>query len=144
MKDDYSSLGFETVSVDALTEYRAEGIHLRHLRTGAEVYKVHTEDDENLFAFSFCTPPHDHTGTPHILEHAVLCGSRQYPLKDPFLVLLKGSTHTFLNAMTYPDKTVYPAASVVKTDFINLFRVYGDAVFSPNLKKKPLNRKATD
>ncbi len=136
MSDDYSSLGFETVSVDDLTEYRAKGLHLRHVRTGAEVYKVHAEDDENLFAFSFSTPPHDHTGTPHILEHAVLCGSRQYPLKDPFLVLLKGSTHTFLNAMTYPDKTVYPAASMVKADFINLFRVYGDAVFFPNLKKE--------
>lgn len=136
MKDDYSSCGFETVSVDDIAEYRSSGIYLRHRRTGAEVYRVHAEDEENLFSFAFKTPPADHTGVPHILEHAVLSGSRRYPLKDPFLILLRGSTHTFLNALTYPDKTVYPAASMVKADFINLLRVYGDAVFFPNLKRE--------
>ena len=134
MKDNYSSRGFETLSVDEIPEYRSSGIHLRHRRTGAEVYRVLAEDEENLFSFTFKTPPGDHTGTPHILEHVVLSGSRRYPLKDPFMILLKGSTHTFLNALTYPDKTVYPAASMVKADFINLLRVYGDAVFFPSLK----------
>ncbi len=136
MKDNYTNLGFETLSVDPLEEYRSRGIHLRHSATGAEIYKVEADDSENLFSFTFRTPPSDHTGVPHILEHAVLCGSESYPLKDPFLVLLKGSAHTFLNAMTYPDKTVYPAASTVKADFLNLLRVYGDAVFFPQLKKE--------
>ncbi len=136
MNENYIKQGFETLSVDPLDEYRAKGIFLRHLSTGAEVYKVEADDSENLFAFTFRTPPSDHSGVPHILEHAVLCGSEHYPLKDPFLVLLKGSAHTFLNAMTYPDKTVYPAASTVKADFINLMRVYGDAVFFPQLKKE--------
>lgn len=136
MKDNYINRGFETLSVDSLDEYRSKGIHLRHQSTGAEIYKVDADDSENLFSFTFRTPPSDHTGVPHILEHAVLCGSERYPLKDPFLVLLKGSAHTFLNAMTYPDKTVYPAASTVKADFLNLLRVYGDAVFFPQLKKE--------
>lgn len=136
MKDNYMNRGFETLSVDSLDEYRSKGIHLRHRSTGAEIYKVDADDEENLFSFTFCTPPSDHTGLPHILEHTVLCGSERYPLKDPFLVLLKGSAHTFLNAMTYPDKTVYPAASTVKADFLNLLRVYGDAVFFPQLKKE--------
>jgi len=136
MNENYINQGFETLSVDPLEEYRGTGIFLRHLSTGAEVYKVEAEDSENLFSFAFRTPPSNHSGVPHILEHSVLCGSEHYPLKDPFLVLLKGSAHTFLNAMTYPDKTVYPAASTVKADFINLMRVYGDAVFFPLLKKE--------
>ncbi len=136
MKENYTNRGFETISVDSLDEYRSRGIHLRHQSTGAEIYKVDADDTENLFSFTFRTPPSDHTGVPHILEHAVLCGSEHYPLKDPFLVLLKGSAHTFLNAMTYPDKTVYPAASTVKADFLNLLRVYGDAVFFPQLKRE--------
>ena len=140
MKDDYSSRGFETLSVDSLSEYRAEGLYLRHRRTGAEVYKVQAEDPENLFSFTFRTPPSDHSGVPHILEHSVLCGSERYPLKDPFLVLLKGSAHTFLNAMTYPDKTVYPAASTVGADYMNLLRVYGDAVFFPQLKEEAFHQ----
>lgn len=136
MKDDFTSRGYDTISVDPLQEYRAEGIYLRHRKTGAEIYRVRADDQENLFSFTFRTPPANHTGVPHILEHAVLCGSERYPLKDPFLVLMKGSAHTFLNAMTYPDKTVYPAASTVKADFMNLLRVYGDAVFFPQLKKE--------
>ena len=136
MNDNYTKQGFETLAVDTLEEYRGRGIFLRHKSTGAEVYKVEAEDSENLFSFSFRTPPSNHSGVPHILEHSVLCGSKNYPLKDPFLVLLKGSAHTFLNAMTYPDKTVYPAASTVTADFINLLRVYGDAVFFPLLTKE--------
>ncbi|OQX28486.1 MAG: hypothetical protein B0D92_08690 [Spirochaeta sp. LUC14_002_19_P3] len=134
MKDSYHN--YETISVDSLSAYRAEGLHLRHRKTGAEVYRINAEDNENLFAFTFRTPPPNHTGVSHILEHAVLCGSQRYPLKDPFLELLKGSAHTFLNAMTYPDKTIYPAAATIKADFLNLLRVYGDAVFFPCLKRE--------
>ncbi len=134
--DNFSHRGFETLSIDTLDEYRSRGIYLRHMATGAEVYKVENDDAENVFAFAFKTPPPDDTGVPHILEHTVLCGSRHYPLKDPFLVLLKGSTHTYLNAVTYPDKTIYPAASTVEADYRNLLRVYGDAVFFPLLKKE--------
>ncbi|MDT8297909.1 MAG: peptidase M16, partial [Spirochaetaceae bacterium] len=95
---------FEVISEDNLDEYRSRGIHLRHTLSGAEIYKVDADDSENMFSFAFRTPPTDHTGVPHILEHAVLCGSERFPLKDPFLVLMKASAHTFLNAMTYPDK----------------------------------------
>jgi len=136
MKDDFTNIGFETLSVDQLREYRATGIQLRHHSTGAQVYKVYADDSENLISYIFRTPPKDHSGVAHIIEHSVLCGSKRYPLKDPFLVLLKGSAHTFLNAITYPDKTVYPAASTIKADFINLLRVYGDAVFFPQLRSE--------
>jgi len=132
MKDNYP--GFETLSVDLLREYRATGIQLRHCATGAQVYKINADDSENLISYIFRTPPKDSSGAAHILEHSVLCGSRRYPLKDPFLVLLKGSAHTFLNAITYPDKTAYPAASTIKADFFNLLRVYADAVFFPQLR----------
>ena len=126
--------GFTAVSVDHLAEFRAEGTLWVHDKTGAQVYHLAAEDRENLVAFVFPTPPHDDTGVAHILEHSVLCGSRNYPTKDPFLYLLKSSLNTFLNAMTYPDKTVYPVASVVPKDFLNLLGVYADAVFFPLLK----------
>ncbi|NBF40915.1 MAG: peptidase M16 [Spirochaetes bacterium] len=98
------------------------------------MYHVHNDDPENLFAFIFKTPPADSTGVAHIVEHTVLCGSQRYPLKDPFLVLMRGSMNTFLNAMTFPDKTVYPASSPVEADLFNIMKVYGDAVFFPLLK----------
>jgi hypothetical protein len=91
------------------------------------------EDPENLFAFAFRTPPPDDSGVAHILEHSVLCGSRRFPVKDPFVVLLKSSLQTFLNAFTFPDKTVYPAASQLEKDYFHLLEVYGDAVFFPRL-----------
>ncbi|MBW1678963.1 MAG: insulinase family protein [Deltaproteobacteria bacterium] len=128
--------GFQVQSVKSLPEYRATGIRLIHLATSAEVYHLHNEDKENLFSFNFRTPPEDNTGVPHIIEHSVLSGSRSFPLKDPFVTLLKGSMQTFLNAMTFPDKTVYPASSMVEKDFYNLMLVYGDAVFSPLLKEE--------
>ena len=105
----------------------------RHLATGLEVFHLACEDPENLFAFAFRTPPPDDSGVAHILEHSVLCGSRRFPVKDPFVVLLKSSLQTFLNAFTFPDKTVYPAASQLDKDFFNLLAVYGDAVFFPRL-----------
>jgi len=128
--------GFETISTDILEEYHGVGKTFRHIATGCEVFHLLREDPENLFAFVFKTPPQDNTGAAHILEHAVLSGSRRYPVKDPFQSMMKGSMNTFMNAMTYPDKTVFPAASPVEKDYFNLLRVYADAVFFPLLKKE--------
>ena len=128
--------GFTVTNIDSLEEYHGSGIHLQHDLTGLEVYHLYNEDRENLFAFAFKTPPADDTGVAHILEHTVLSGSRHYPVKDPFLALMQGSVNTFLNAMTYPDKTVYPAASTVKKDYYNIMSVYADAVFFPLLKRE--------
>jgi len=133
---------FETLTESELPEFRARGIHLRHLRTGLEVYKLEADDEENSFAFVFRTPPADATGVAHIVEHSTLCGSRSYPLKDPFLVLTRRSLATFINAFTWPDKTVYPAASAVRADFWNLLSVYGDAVFHPLLSRETFLQEA--
>ncbi len=104
--------GFTIIDIVDLTEMKAVGIWARHDKTNAEVFHVFNDDSENLFAFAFATTPQDDTGVSHILEHSVLCGSERYPLKDAFLVLAQGSLQTFLNAWTFPDKTVYPASSV--------------------------------
>ncbi|MDR0487093.1 MAG: insulinase family protein [Treponema sp.] len=125
--------GFVILDVVDLDELKASGIWAKHEKTGAEVFHVLNDDSENLFSFSFATYPQDNTGVAHILEHSVLCGSDRYPLKDAFIVLAQGSLQTFLNAMTFPDKTVYPASSVNERDYFNLFSVYGDAVFRPLL-----------
>jgi presequence protease len=117
-----------------LPDYDGDGVLFRHTKSGAQVFHVRNGDPENMFAFAFATLPEDSTGVAHILEHTVLSGSRKFPVKDPFLQLLKGSVNTFLNAMTYPDKTVYPAASPVARDVFNMMKVYGDAVFFPLLK----------
>ncbi|MFP4644686.1 MAG: insulinase family protein, partial [Spirochaetales bacterium] len=119
-----------------LPEFRGTGRLFRHRQSGCEIYHLHNDDEENLFAFMFKTVPPDSTGVAHILEHTVLCGSERYPVKDPFLLLLKGSMYTFLNALTFPDKTVYPASSTVAQDLFNLMKVYGDAVFFPLLKEE--------
>jgi Zn-dependent M16 (insulinase) family peptidase len=116
-----------------IREIQGEAFHYRHTATGGEVVSVVCADDNKSFGISFRTPPGDSTGVAHILEHCVLCGSRKYPLKEPFKELLKGSLQTFLNAMTYPDKTVYPVASRNLRDFYNLVDVYLDAVFFPRL-----------
>jgi len=128
--------GFTVVSVRPLDEYAGTGIRLRHDATGLDAYHLYTDDRENLFAFAFKTPPTDNTGAAHIVEHTVLSGSRRYPIKDPFLALMKGSMNTFLNAMTYPDKTVYPASTTVEKDYFHLMSVYADAVFFPLLKRE--------
>lgn len=125
--------GFEIISKNSLPEFNAVGIYARHKKTGLELYHILNDDNENLFSYNFITTPQDSTGTAHIIEHTVLCGSKNYPLKDPFMVLAKQSVNTFLNAITYPDKTVYPASSIVEADYFNLMSVYGDAVFFPNL-----------
>jgi hypothetical protein len=128
--------GFTVHSIDELSEYHGYGIRVFHDVTGMDVYHLRNEDPENLFAFGFKTPPSDNTGVAHILEHTVLSGSKRYPVKDPFLALMRGSVNTFLNAMTYPDKTLYPAATTVRRDYFNLLAVYGDAVFFPLLKRE--------
>jgi Zn-dependent M16 (insulinase) family peptidase len=124
-------LGFEKVSEEFITECKSKAILFRHVKTGAQVISVSNNDENKVFGIVFRTPPNDSTGIPHILEHSVLCGSRKYPLKEPFVELLKGSLHTFLNAFTYPDRTCYPVASTNTKDFYNLVDVYLDAVFFP-------------
>ena len=128
--------GFEVEAVTPLPDLRATATRLRHRKSGARLLHLATADSENLFAVAFRTPPPDDTGLPHILEHTVLCGSRRYPVKDPFVELLKTSLATFLNAMTYPDRTVYPCASMNARDFANLMGVYCDAVFHPRITEE--------
>ena len=108
----------------------------RHKKTGARLALISNDDDNKVFYIGFRTTPKDSTGVAHILEHSVLCGSREFPIKDPFIELAKGSLNTFLNAMTYPDRTVYPVASCNDKDFQNLMHVYLDAVFYPNIYEK--------
>jgi len=108
-----------------------------HEKSGARLLYLQNDDDNKVFSITFRTPPSDSTGVPHIMEHSVLCGSRKFPVKEPFVELVKGSLNTFLNAMTYPDKTMYPVASRNDKDFINLMDVYLDAVFYPSIYEKP-------
>lgn len=128
---------YQVIKKEELKELKGIGYLLKHKKTGARVVVVSNEDDNKVFQIGFRTPPKDDTGVPHILEHSVLCGSKEFPLKDPFVELVKGSLNTFLNAMTYPDKTVYPVASQNDKDFHNLVHVYLDAVFYPNIYQKP-------
>ncbi len=124
---------FKLIKEAGIPELRSEVRLFRHNKTGAEVLSVINEDKNKVFGITFKTPPSDSTGVAHILEHSVLCGSRKYPLKEPFVELLKGSLQTFLNAFTYPDKTCYPVASQNLKDFYNLVDVYLDSVFYPLL-----------
>ncbi|KAI8028462.1 hypothetical protein LOK49_LG02G03504 [Camellia lanceoleosa] len=124
-------LGFEKVSEEFIEECKSRAVLYKHKKTGAEIMSVSNDDENKVFGIVFRTPPKDSTGIPHILEHSVLCGSRKYPLKEPFVELLKGSLNTFLNAFTYPDRTCYPVASTNSKDFYNLVDVYLDAVFFP-------------
>ena len=123
--------GFQVMQKDTIQEINAEGYLLEHLQSGARLFYLACDDDNKVFSISFRTPPYDDTGAAHILEHSSLCGSRKYHLKEPFVELVKGSMNTFLNAMTYPDKTMYPVASRNDKDFHNLMDVYLDAVFYP-------------
>lgn len=124
---------YELIQQKSLSDLQSEGYLLRHKKSGARVLLMENEDDNKVFAIGFRTPPEDSTGVPHILEHSVLCGSKNFPVKDPFVELVKGSLNTFLNAMTYPDKTIYPVASCNDQDFQNLMHVYMDAVLYPNI-----------
>ena len=129
--------GFSVINIQRIEELKATGFEMVHHKSGAKLYYLQSEDDNKVFSVSFRTPPNDSTGLPHILEHSVLCGSEKYPLKDPFVELAKGSLNTFLNAMTFSDKTMYPVASRNDQDFMNLMDVYMNAVFFPNLHHHP-------
>ena len=120
-----------------IEEMNSEGWYWNIKKSGARLFLMSNEDDNKVFSIGFRTPPADSTGLPHILEHSVLEGSEKFPVKDPFVELVKGSLNTFLNAMTYPDKTVYPVASCNDKDFQNLMDVYLDGVFHPSIYKEP-------
>ena len=128
---------YELLKQEELKALNSQGYLLRHKKTGARVCLVSNSDENKVFTIGFRTPPTDDTGVPHILEHSVLCGSEKFPLKDPFVELIKGSLNTFINAMTFPDKTIYPVASCNDKDFQNLMDVYLDAVLRPNIYKRP-------
>lgn len=127
---------YELLEKRKLEELDSVGYLLEHKKTKAKVVLIENDDNNKVFTIGFRTPPKDSTGVAHIVEHTVLCGSREFPVKDPFIELAKGSLNTFLNAMTYPDKTVYPVASCNDKDFQNLMHVYLDAVFYPNIYKE--------
>ena len=114
---------YEIIQQEELRGIRSRGYLLRHKKSGARVLLIENDDNNKVFSIGFRTPPADSTGVPHIMEHSVLCGSKNFPAKDPFVELVKGSLNTFLNAMTYPDKTVYPVASCNDKDFQNLMHV---------------------
>ena len=129
----YEILKEQMISIGS---FQTKAYVLRHKKSGAKVALMENDDENKVFYIGFRTPPKDSTGVAHILEHSVLCGSEKYPLKDPFVELVKGSLNTFLNAITYSDKTVYPVASCNDQDFQNLMDVYLDAVFHPNIYQK--------
>ncbi len=128
--------GFTLVREQDIPELKVKALLYQHNKTGAELLSLVCDDENKCFGAAFRTPPADSTGVAHILEHAVLCGSRKYSMKDPFAELIKGSVQTFLNAMTYSDKTCYPVASTNLRDFYNLVDVYLDVVFYPRLARE--------
>ena len=127
---------YEVLEEKKLDDIQSMGYLLRHKKSGARISLISNEDENKVFYIGFRTPSLDSTGAAHILEHSVLCGSQKFPVKDPFVELVKSSLNTFLNAMTYPDKTLYPVASCNDADFKNLMDVYMDAVFYPNIYEK--------
>ena len=127
--------GFAVDRSRYVPELHSQAYELHHVQSGARLLYIQNDDDNKVFSISFRTTPSDSTGVPHICEHSTLCGSRKFPLKEPFVELVKGSLNTFLNAMTFPDKTMYPVASRNAADFKNLMDVYLDAVFFPNMIK---------
>lgn len=127
---------YQIIESRKIEDLNSEGYILKHKKSGAKIALLSNDDDNKVFYVGFRTPPKDDTGLPHILEHSVLCGSDKFPAKDPFVELVKGSLNTFLNAMTYPDKTIYPVASCNEKDFQNLMHVYMDAVLHPNIYKR--------
>ena len=128
---------YNVVEISDIDELSAKAAILEHKKTKARIFALLTDDNNKVFTIGFRTPSKDSTGVAHILEHSVLCGSKKFPAKDPFVELVKGSLNTFLNAITYPDKTVYPIASCNDKDFDNLMEVYLDAVFYPNVYTEP-------
>ncbi|MBM4143657.1 MAG: hypothetical protein FJ225_08725 [Lentisphaerae bacterium] len=142
LKEGQNVAGFEIGRVTPLDELRAVAVEMRHARSGARLLHVRADDPENLFSVAMLTPPPDDTGLPHILEHAVLAGSRKFPVREPFFEMVKMSMATFINAMTGPDCTYYPVASNVPADLFNLADVYFDAVFHPLLSAPTFRREA--
>ena len=126
---------YELIQQEEIQDVHAKGYLLKHKKSGARVMLLANDDENKVFNIAFRTPPANSTGVAHIIEHTVLCGSEKFPLKDPFVELVKGSLNTFMNAMTYPDKTMFPVASCNDADFQNLMDVYLDAVFHPNIYK---------
>src|SRR5574339_564018 len=135
-----NSHGFQLLREAEIPELNTRARLFRHVKTGAELLSLENDDENKVFGITFRTPPPDSTGVPHIMEHAVLCGSRKYPVKEPFVELIKGSLNTFLNAFTYPDKTCYPVASQNLQDFYNLIDVYLDAVLHPLISPQTLQQ----
>lgn len=131
---------FELIKEQEISELNSRARIYRHKETGARLLSLENDDENKVFGITFRTPADDSTGIAHIMEHSVLCGSRKYPVKEPFVELIKGSLNTFLNAFTYPDKTCYPVASTNLQDFYNLVDVYLDAVFYPNLTPNTLKQ----
>ena len=129
--------GFRLLTMKEIPEADSTAYEFEHEKSGARLFFLQNDDDNKVFSISFRTPPTDDTGVAHIVEHSTLCGSRKYPLKEPFVELVKGSLNTFLNAMTFPDKTMYPVASRNDKDFQNLMDVYLDAVFYPAMYDTP-------
>ncbi|TLN06672.1 peptidase M16, partial [bacterium] len=127
--------GFELIRDETIQEINSRARLYRHLGSGAQLLSLENDDENKVFGITFRTPAGNSTGVAHIMEHSVLCGSRKYPVKEPFVELVKGSLNTFLNAFTYPDKTCYPVASQNDQDFYNLIDVYLDAVLYPNLTR---------
>lgn len=120
---------FECIRTEQVPEFGIMSYTFRHLVTGTELWYLDRNDANNVFSVNFRTTPFDSTGLPHILEHSVLCGSKKYPVRDPFFKMLNRSVATFMNAMTGPDYTMYPFSSMNETDFRNLQKIYLDAVF---------------
>lgn len=133
---------FYVIDVCDVKDFKSKGIYLRHKTTGLEVFHLLNDDDENLFSFCFRTPVSDSKGTPHVIEHSVLCGSEKFKLKEPFITLKSKSVLTFLNALTYPDKTLYPGASQIEKQYFDIMDVYADAVFFPILSEITFNQEA--
>ena len=129
--------GFRVTAVRPSAELGGTMYQMEHEKTGAQLIWMDSGVSNKLFSIAFKTIPEDSTGVFHILEHSVLCGSDKYPVKEPFVELLKTSMNTFLNAMTFPDKTVYPVSSRIEQDYLNLMGVYLDSVFNPNVLKDP-------
>lgn len=137
MKFDTQSLKeYTVIKTEEIKDLNSVGYLLSHNKTKARVAIMLNDDNNKVFSIGFRTPVENSTGVAHIVEHTVLCGSKKYPLKDPFVELLKGSLNTFMNAMTYPDKTIYPVASCNNKDFDNLMDVYLDAVFNPMIYER--------
>ena len=128
--------GFTVKNIQPVEEIGATLVTMEHDKTGARLLWMDNGDENKLFSIAFKTTPRDDTGIFHILEHSVLGGSKKYPVKEPFLELMKGTMNTFLNAMTFPDKTCYPVASCNDKDFQNLMHVYLDAVFYPRIYER--------